>query len=64
MTRAGVAQLKARLSAYLRRVQRGDEVVVMDRDTPESLRLRRPASLKRTEPPGGPSSVAPGGYSL
>jgi prevent-host-death family protein len=34
MRKAGVAQLKARLSAYLRRVQRGEEVVVMDRDTP------------------------------
>lgn len=34
MTRTGVAQLKAKLSAYLRRVQRGEEVVVMDRETP------------------------------
>jgi len=29
-----VAELKAKLSAYLRRVQRGEEVVVMDRDAP------------------------------
>lgn len=34
MTRAGVAELKANLSAYLRRVREGETVTVMDRDTP------------------------------
>jgi prevent-host-death family protein len=34
MTKAGVADLKARLSEYLRIVRRGDEVTVMDRDQP------------------------------
>ena len=34
MKRAGVAELKARLSQYLARVRRGDTVVVYDRDTP------------------------------
>jgi prevent-host-death family protein len=30
----GVAELKARLSAYLRRARRGEAVTVYDRDTP------------------------------
>ena len=30
----GIAQLKAKLSAYLRRVKRGETVTVLDRDTP------------------------------
>jgi prevent-host-death family protein len=34
MKRAGVAELKARLSQYLARVRGGDTVVVYDRDTP------------------------------
>lgn len=34
MTTAGIADLKARLSHYLRGVRRGEEVVVMDRETP------------------------------
>lgn len=29
-----IAELKSRLSAYLRRVKRGETVTVMDRDTP------------------------------
>jgi len=34
MTTTGIADLKARLSHYLRGVRRGGQVVVMDRDTP------------------------------
>jgi len=34
MKTAGIADLKARLSHYLRGVRRGGEVVVMDRETP------------------------------
>ena len=34
MSRAGVAELKANLSAYLRRVREGDTITVMDRNTP------------------------------
>lgn len=34
MTRVGVARLKAELSEYLRKVKRGKEVIVYDRDTP------------------------------
>ncbi len=29
-----IAELKARLSAYLRRVRRGESITVLDRDTP------------------------------
>jgi prevent-host-death family protein len=32
--RVGVAELKARLSAYLRQARRGETVTVYDRDTP------------------------------
>lgn len=68
MKKAGVAQLKARLSAYLRAVQRGEEVVVTDRDVavarlvpyaeprPQPLPYR-PALRKlhgRPPPPRGP----------
>ena len=34
MTTTGIADLKARLSHYLRAVRRGGQVVVLDRDTP------------------------------
>lgn len=34
MKPVGVAELKARLSEYLRAVRKGRDVVVMDRDTP------------------------------
>ena len=52
--RVGVAELKARLSEYLRRVRRGETVTVLDRytevarlvpiDSPDLLRIRRPPS--------------------
>lgn len=45
MTRAGVAELKANLSAYLRRVREGETVTVMDRDTP----VARIVSIEREE---------------
>jgi prevent-host-death family protein len=34
MTQVGVAELKANLSSFLRRVRRGESVTVLDRDTP------------------------------
>jgi prevent-host-death family protein len=37
MTTTGIADLKARLSHYLRGVRRGGQVVVLDRDTPVAL---------------------------
>lgn len=33
----GIADLKARLSHYLRSVRRGEQVVVLDRDTPVAV---------------------------
>jgi prevent-host-death family protein len=62
MTRVGVAELKARLSEYLRRVRRGHAVLVVDRETPvarlvpyvddaQALVVRRPL-------PGAPSLQA------
>ena len=33
----GVAELKARLSAYLRLARRGEEITVRDRDTPVAM---------------------------
>ncbi|MGN6592463.1 MAG: type II toxin-antitoxin system Phd/YefM family antitoxin, partial [Terriglobales bacterium] len=34
MTQVGIAELKANLSSFLRRVRRGESVIVLDRDTP------------------------------
>lgn len=61
MMTVGVAQLKARLSEYLRRVREGVEVTVLDRETPIArivpvtgdttpLSVRRP---RRGAPPPG-----------
>jgi prevent-host-death family protein len=53
MKQVRIAQLKARLSEYLRTVRRGETVTVLDRDTPVArivpirqpgLRVRKPAS--------------------
>lgn len=49
MTKVGVAKLKAELSGYLRRVKRGQEVVVYDRDTP----VARIIPYERAEQRGG-----------
>lgn len=53
MSKTGVADLKARLSEHLRAVRRGDEITVMDRETPiarlvpyatsGALRVREPS---------------------
>jgi prevent-host-death family protein len=57
--RVGVAALKAKLSAYLRVVRRGQRLVVLDRDTPvacvvpyesaEPLRVGRPLGRRRLQ---------------
>jgi prevent-host-death family protein len=53
MKQVRIAELKARLSEYLRSVRRGETVTVLDRDTPVAtivpirqpgLRVRKPAS--------------------
>ena len=52
MKQTGVAELKARLSEYLRIVRRGESVMILDRATPiakmvpipnTGLRIRKPA---------------------
>lgn len=52
MKQTGVAELKARLSEYLRIVRRGESVTILDRTTPiakmvpiasTGLRIRKPA---------------------
>ena len=53
MQRVGIAELKDRLSEYLRAVRRGETIAVLDRDTPvaqlvpyherPALRVRPPA---------------------
>ncbi len=59
MAQVRVAELKARLSEYLRRVRRGQTVTVLDRDTPiariipyvndaKALTVRRPV---KPQPP-------------
>ena len=58
MKQVRIAELKARLSQYLRTVRRGESLAVMDRDTPiaqivpvhEGSRLR-----VRTPAPGAPA---------
>ena len=60
MKQVGVAELKARLSEYLRAVRRGESIAVLDRKTPvahivpvrerSKLRVRAPA---RGAPPLG-----------
>ena len=59
MTAVRIAELKARLSEYLRAVRKGETISVLDRDTPVAqiipvhervaLRIRRPAT--GTPPP-------------
>jgi prevent-host-death family protein len=65
MTQVGIAELKARLSEYLRSVRRGRSITVLDRDTPvarvvpyieeQVLRVREPrgrvASLQQVALP-------------
>jgi prevent-host-death family protein len=53
MRQVRIAELKARLSEYLRAVRRGETIAVLDRDTPvaqiipvrerSALRIRKPA---------------------
>jgi len=59
MRQVRIAQLKARLSAYLRAVRRGETIAVLDRETPvaqivpvqEGITLRVRLPDPRTPPP-------------
>lgn len=56
MKQARIAELKARLSEYLRAVRRGESVTVLDRDTPVAriVPIRRPGLRVRKPAPGTP----------
>ena len=70
MQRVGIADLKARLSEYLRAVRRGETIAVLDRDTPiaqitpyqerPALRVRKPSAdappLNRVRVPRQPAT--------
>ncbi|MGH9482754.1 MAG: type II toxin-antitoxin system Phd/YefM family antitoxin [Terriglobales bacterium] len=50
-----IAQLKARLSEYLRAVRRGETIGVLDRETPvaQIVPVRDRAALRIRKPPSG-----------
>ena len=57
MKHVRIAELKARLSEYLRAVRRGETIAVLDRDTPVAhlVPIRGPATLHVRKPaPGAP----------
>ena len=72
MSQGGIAELKARLSEYLRAVRRGETISVLDRETPiarivpaterTTLYVRRPAAsapaLNRVPLPGKPLKLS------
>ena len=66
MTTVKIAELKSRLSAYLRRVRRGQTITVLDRDTPiarlEPVGSGRASRLIVREPSAG--AVRPGDVRL
>lgn len=63
MTQVRIAELKARLSEYLRAVRRGETIAVMDRETPvaQIIPVRERSALRIRKPPAGsrpPNRVA------
>ena len=57
MRHVRIAELKARLSEYLRAVRRGETIAVFDRDTPVAhiVPVRAPSTLRSRKPaPGAP----------
>jgi prevent-host-death family protein len=52
MKRVGIAELKARLSEYLRAVRRGETIAVLDRETPvaQIVPFRERPALRILEP--------------
>lgn len=57
MKQVRIAELKARLSEYLRAVRRGETIVVLDRETPVAQIVpvrERPALRVRKPAPGTP----------
>lgn len=63
MKQVRIAELKARLSEYLRAVRRGESIAVLDRDTPvaQIVPIRERTALRVRKPPPGtppPNRVA------
>lgn len=58
MKEVGIAELKARLSEYLRRVRAGDGLIVLDRSTPIAriVPWAQPATPLRVRGPKRPST--------
>ena len=56
MKQTRIAELKARLSHYLRAVRRGETVIVLDRETPVAriVPVRQPGLRMRKPAPGAP----------
>ncbi len=57
MKQVRIAELKARLSEYLRAVRRGETIAVLDRETPvaQIVPVRAPSALRIRKPaPGTP----------
>ena len=57
MKQVRIAELKSRLSEYLRAVRRGETIAVLDRQTPvaQIVPVREPATLRIRKPaPGTP----------
>ena len=57
MKQVRIAELKAKLSEYLRAVRRGETITVLDRDTPvaQIVPVRTPSALRVRKPaPGSP----------
>ena len=59
MTEVKIAQLKARLSEYLRRVRRGQTLTILDRETPIArvVPYEEPGPLRVREPSSGGSEL-------
>jgi prevent-host-death family protein len=56
MKQARIAELKARLSDYIRAVRRGETITVLDRETPVAriVPIRQPGLRVRKPAPGAP----------
>ena len=64
MKRVRIAELKARLSEYLRAVRRGETIAVLDRETPvaQIVPVRERSALRVRKP--APGTPAPNRVSL
>jgi prevent-host-death family protein len=57
---AGIAELKAKLSSYLRRVKSGEEIEILERGVPVAVLhpVRRGSPLEITPPRSDPARLA------